>query len=101
MGGIRSAIGGHQGGGPASKAFEGFGGGEDRSPWSGGNASGSDLSRQAGLDDISGSRGASGDAGESRRTGLLDTASNDSGDDFEYDDSGDDGDDGFDGDSEE
>ncbi len=99
MSGIKSAMAGHQGGGPASKAFEDFGGGgDDRSPWSGG--SGGDLSRQAGLNDIGGSRGASGDAGESRRAGLFD--SNDSGNDSDSDDSDDSGDDGFDGgDSEE
>ena len=98
MSGIRSAMAGHQGGGPASKAFEDFGGGGDRSPW--GGSGGGDLARQAGLDDISGSRGGSGGAGESRRAGLFD--SNDSGDDSDSDDSDDSGDDGFDGgDSEE
>jgi uncharacterized protein len=99
MGGIRSALGGHQGG-PASKAFEDIGGG-DRSPWTG-NASGSDLSREAGLNDIGGGRSASGDAGEGRRAGLFDSASNESGSDSDFDDSGHDGDTGFDsGDSEE
>lgn len=97
MNGIRSAMAGHQGGGPASKAFEDFGGrGEERSPWSGGGGSG-DLSRDAGLNDIGGSSGRGlGDSGESRRAGLFD--SNDSGDSSsEYDDSSDDGDSGFDG----
>lgn len=99
MGGIRSALGGHQGG-PASKAFEDFGGG-DRSPGSG-NAAGSDLAREAGLGDIGGGRSPSGDAGEGRRAGLFDGAPNDSGDDSDFGDGGDTGDAGFDGgDSEE
>jgi uncharacterized protein len=99
MGGIRSALGGYQGG-PASKAFEGSGG--DRSPWSG-NAAGSDLAREAGVGDIGGGRPSSGDAGETRRAGLLDSNdSGDSGNDADFGDSGDDGDAGFDGgDSEE
>jgi hypothetical protein len=95
MGGIRSALGGHQGG-PASKAFEDAGGGGDRSPWSG-NAAGSDLAREAGLNDIGGGRSGSGAAGEGRRAGLFDSNdkdSNDSGDDSDVDDSGDDGDSG-------
>jgi hypothetical protein len=87
MNGIRSAMAGHQGG-PASKAFEDFGGrGEGGSPWSG-NAAGSDLSRQAGLDDIAGGRGGSGGA---QRAGLFDS-NQDEGDDSDFDDSGDDGD---------
>lgn len=86
MNGIRSAMAGHQGG-PASKAFEGFGGGGERP--SGGNAAGSDLSRQAGLDDISGGRG--GGDGGGQRAGLFDT-SQDEGDNSDFDDSGDDGD---------
>lgn len=91
MSGIRSAMGGHQGGGPASKAFEGFGGG-DRTPW--GGSGGGDLARQAGLDDISGSGGRGGAGAESQRAGLFDNASND-GDDSDDGDDGDDGD--FDG----
>jgi hypothetical protein len=95
MNGIRSAMAGHQGG-PASKAFEDLGRGEERAP---GGGSGGDLSRDAGLNDIGGGRSASGDTGEGRRTGLFDAAQNDS-EDSEYDDSSDDGD--FDsGDSEE
>lgn len=86
MNGIRSAMAGHQGG-PASKAFEGLGGGGERP--SGGNAAGSDLSRQAGLDDISGGRGGAG--GGTQRAGLLDN-NQDEGDDSDFDDSGDDGD---------
>ena len=100
MNGIRSAMAGHQGGGPASKAFEDFGGrGEGGSP-GGGNAAGSDLSRQAGLDDISGGRGGGGSGG-AQRTGLLDS-NQDEGDTSDFDDSGDDGDydDGGDSDNE-
>ena len=100
MGGIRSALGGYQGGGPASKAFEDFGGG-DRSPF-GGNAAGSDLARDAGLNDIGGGRSSFGDAGETRRAGLFDSTDGNSGNDADFGDSGDDGDAGFDGgDSEE
>src|ERR1041384_4376024 len=58
MNGIRSAMAGHQGG-PASKAFEDFGGrGEGGAPWSP-NAANSDLAREAGLNDIAGGRGGS------------------------------------------
>jgi len=85
MNGIRSAMAGHQGG-PASKAFEGLGGGGER-PW-GGSAANSDLAREAGLDDISGGRGGAG--GGAQRAGLFDNAQND--DDNGSDDSGDDGD---------
>jgi hypothetical protein len=100
MGGIRSALGGHQGG-PAAKAFEDSGGG-DRSPWSG-NAAGSDLARDAGLNDIGSGRSGSGGGGEGRRAGLFDSSDgNDSGDDSNFGDSADDGDSGSDGgDSEE
>jgi uncharacterized protein len=88
MGGIRSAMAGHQGGGPAAKAFEDIGGrGEERAP-SGG--SGGDLSREAGLNDIGG-RSGSAEGGEGRRAGLFDGASDESGDDSGYDD----GDEGF------
>jgi len=93
MGGIRSAMGGHSAG-PFSGAFDSLQRGpEERAPW-GGSAAGSDLSRQAGLDDISGRGGAGGDA---QRACLFDSAQGDSEDDSEVDDS-DDGDDGdFDG----
>ena len=86
MGGIRSAMAGHQGGGPASKAFENFGGGERPS---GGSAANSDLSREAGLNDIAGGRGGGG--GGAQRTGLLDS-NQDEGGNSDFDDSGDDGD---------
>jgi hypothetical protein len=51
MGGIRSALGGHQAG-PFSSAFDHLGGRDPGSPWSG--ATGGDLSREAGLNDIGG-----------------------------------------------
>ena len=99
MGGIRSAMGGHGGSSPAAGAFDSLTGrGDDRSAWSG-NAAGSDLARDAGLGDI-GSRSGS-DAGEGRRAGLFDSATDDSqGDsDVEYEDDGDAGfDDGGDSD---
>jgi hypothetical protein len=85
MNGIRSAMAGHQGG-PASKAFEGLGGGERPL---GGSAANSDLARDAGLGDIAGGRGGSG--GGTQRAGLLDD-SQDEGDDSDFEDSGDDGD---------
>jgi hypothetical protein len=86
MGGIRSALGGHSGG-PMSGAMDSLRGGGDRSPL-GGDAAGSDLSRQAGLDDIAGGRGG---GGGSQRAGLLDNSNDDDDSDS---DSGDDGDDG-------
>jgi hypothetical protein len=89
MGGIRSALGGHQSaGGPFSGAMDSLSGrGGDRSPASG-NAAGSDLSRDAGLNDISGRPG----SGEgAQRAGLLDSdSSQGDSDDAGYDDSADD-----------
>ena len=93
MGGIRSAMGGHSAG-PFSGAFDSLQrGGEERAPF-GGSAAGSDLSRQAGLDDIAG-RGGSGGGGQ--RAGLFDTDQDDSTDDSDFDDSDDGDDGGFDG----
>jgi len=59
MNGIRSAMAGHQGGGPAAKAFEDYGNrdGGGGSPWSGGGSG--DLAREAGLNDVGGSSGGS------------------------------------------
>jgi hypothetical protein len=90
---IRSMMGGsHQGFGDAA----GLGGGvEDRRPWS--DQSGGELARDAGINDI----GSSGNrADDNSRTGLLDSASNDSTDssddhddmDLDSDDLGGDGD---------
>jgi hypothetical protein len=95
MGGIRSAMGGHSAGSPAAGAFDSLTGRGEGTPW-GGSAAGSDLSRQAGLNDISGGSGAGGGA---QRAGLFDSPQDDSGDDSDVNDSdSDDGDDGgFDG----
>src|SRR4051794_30240479 len=92
MGGIRSALGGHQGG-SASGALDSLRGGGERPL--GGSAANSDLARDAGLDDIAGGRGG---GGGSQRAGLFDTAQddNDAGDD-DSDDDGDSDDGGFDG----
>jgi hypothetical protein len=96
MNGIRSAMAGHQGGGPASKAFEDFGNrNSGGSPWSGG---GGDLAREAGLNDIGGSRSGSG-GGEAQRSSLFDQAEQDrlqdeqqDAEEGDYDDGGDFGD---------
>jgi hypothetical protein len=86
MNSIRGMFGGSPGG-QASSAFDPGLSGEGRSPWGGGSASGGDLARDAGLNDI-GSGGRSGaDTGE-RHAGLFDTAPADDGDD--RDDDGDD-----------
>lgn len=72
MGGIRSVLGGHQAG-PFSGAFDQLSGSRDPgAPWS--NAAGSDLSREAGLNDIGG-----------RPTGLFDQAQQDATDDAQAD----------------
>ncbi len=71
--GIRSMMGGHRGsafGGTDPSTAGSFG---DPSPWSSG---GGELSRQAGLDDIGRSSGASQDSGQDR-AGLFDTAADD------------------------
>jgi hypothetical protein len=60
MGGIRSAMGGHQAG-PFSGAFDHLSGRDPGSPWSG--AAGGDLSREAGLNDIGGRAGGRFDQG--------------------------------------
>ena len=79
MGGIRSALGGHQSSSPAAGALDSLSGrGEERAPWGGG---GGDLAREAGLGDV-GRSGSGG--GEGRRAGLFDST-NDSGDDTGYD----------------
>ena len=92
MGGIRSALGGHQGGGPASSAFDSLTGRGEGAPW-GGNAAGSDLARDAGLGDIGG--GGSGFGGASQRAGLFDSPQDVSEGNSDFDDSGDAGE--FDG----
>jgi uncharacterized protein len=97
MGGIRSALGGHSGGSPASGAFDSLTGRGEAAPW-GGNAAGSDLAREAGLGDIG---GRSGSGGGAQRAGLFDSKQDDSEGDSDVDDSDDDGDSFDDGDTEE
>jgi hypothetical protein len=81
-------------GGQASSAFDPGLSGESRSPW-GGDASGSDLARDAGLNDIGGG-GRSGAYEGERHAGLF---GSDPGEDAESSDDGDDdGGDDFDGD---
>jgi hypothetical protein len=94
MGGIRSAMGGHQSSSPAAGALDSLSGREG-SPWSG-NASGSDLAREAGLGDVSGTRGSGFFGGTSQ-------ADQDADDDADADESDDVADDSYDGgsDSEE
>ena len=71
MNSFRGMFGGHN---PGQSAFDSGGG--SGAPW-GGNASGSDLARDAGLNDIGrGGRSASNDD-DSQRAGLFDSASND------------------------
>jgi hypothetical protein len=91
---FRGMFGGGQGQGQSHSAFDSAGSGGG-SPWGGGNLSGSDLARDAGVNDIGGSSrtAAYGDRGGSDRAGLFDTAHNDA-DDGDYDDGGDFGGDG-------
>ena len=81
------------GGGGQSHAAYDTGSSGGGSPW-GGNLSGTDLARDAGIDDISrgGNRAAAYDDQNSDRQGLFDTAQNDSDDDNDdggYGDGGD------------
>jgi hypothetical protein len=91
MNGIRSVLGGHQQqAGPFAGAFDQLSGNnQDRgNPWP--NAAGSDLAREAGLNDMGGDRRASfADTDQGRPAGLFDTASNDGGNDADYEDDGD------------
>jgi hypothetical protein len=89
-----------QGQGQSHSAFDSAGSGGGGSPWGGGNLSGSDIARDAGVNDIGGSgrTAAYDDRGGSDRAGLLDTAQNDS-NDGDYDDGG--GDFGGDGGSDD
>jgi hypothetical protein len=73
MSGIRSAMGGHQAG-PFAGAFDSLNRGGQNQPW-GGGAAGSDLSREAGLNDI----------GTSRRASAFDQAQQDRDDDEDAD----------------
>jgi hypothetical protein len=96
MGGIRSAMGGHQSSSPAAGALDSLSGRGEGSPWSG-NAAGSDLARDAGLGDVGGSRGSAfGGGGDTQRAGLFGAksqAEQDAEDDAEGD-AADDSDDG-------
>ena len=95
MGGIRSALGGHQSMSPAAGALDSLSGRDGGSPWSGG-AAGSDLARDAGLGDVTGSRGSGSVGGTSQ-------ADQDADDDADADAADDVADDSYDGgsDSEE
>ncbi len=95
MGGIRSALGGYQGSSPASHALGSLGGRDDNSPWSGG-AAGSDLARDAGLGDVSGSRGSGFFGGTSQADQDADDDADADAADAAADDSSDGGDDGQD-----
>ena len=88
MGGIRSAMGGHQSSSPAAGALDSLSGREG-SPWSG-NAAGGDLARDAGLGDITGSRG-------SGLFGGTSQADQDADDDADADEAADASDDSYDG----
>ena len=91
MNSIRGMFGPSAGGNQASSAFDPglSGSGDDRSPW-GGNASGSDLARDAGLNDIGGG-GRSGAYEGERHAGLFGDDSSDDGGDYDNgDDFGDD-----------
>jgi uncharacterized protein len=99
LGSIRSMM----GGGHQQQAFgdsSNFGGGGSQKPWS--DQSGSDLARDAGINDINSSSGSSGssqrfaDDDSGSRAGLFDQASND--DNYDHDSDGFD-DDGGDSDS--
>jgi hypothetical protein len=97
MGGIRSAMGGHQSSSPAAGALDSLSGRGEGSPW-GGNAAGSDLARDAGLGDVTGSRGSGFFGG-----GGTSQADQDADDDADADEADDVADDSYDGgsDSEE
>ena len=100
MNSFRGMFGGQSGGqGQSHSAFDSSGG-NSGSPW-GGNASGSGIARDAGVNDIGGSGRIASNDGGSDRAGLLDTAQNETGeasdfDDGDVDDGGDFGDDGGD-----
>jgi hypothetical protein len=84
MGGIRSAMGGHQSSSPAAGALDSLSGREG-SPWRG-NAADSDLARDAGLGDIRGSH-----------SGGTSQADQDADDDADADEAADVADDSYDG----
>ncbi len=69
MGGIRSALGGHPAG-PFSGAFDHLGARDPNSPWS--NAAGSDLARDAGINDIGSRRAALGNVDQAQQDAADD-----------------------------
>ena len=93
LGSIRSMMGGHQQSFGDNAGLGGSGG--SQKPW--GDQSGSDLARDAGINDI-GSAGRRADSDDGSRAGLFDTASNDDDHDdmdLDSDDFGGDGDSDF------
>jgi hypothetical protein len=82
-------MGGHQSSSPAAGALDSLSGRGEGSPWSGG-AAGSDLARDAGLGDVSGSRGSGFFGGTSQ-------ADQDADDDADADEADDVADDSYDG----
>jgi hypothetical protein len=89
MGGIRSAMGGHQSSSPAAGALDSLSGRGEGSPGSG-NAAGSDLARDAGVSDVTGARGSGVFGGTSQ-------ADQDADDDADADEADDVADDSYDG----
>ena len=89
LGSIRSMM----GGGGSHQAFADSSGLGGQKPWS--DQSGSDLARDAGINDI-GSPGQRADDGSSSRAGLFDQASNDDDNDMDHDSDGFDDDGGSD-----
>jgi hypothetical protein len=94
MGGIRSAMGGHQSSSPAAGALDSLSG-RGGSPWSG-NAADSDLARDAGLGDIRGSGGRGFLGGTSQADQDADDDA-DADDNADADEAADASDDSFDG----
>ena len=81
---MRSMTGGHR---PAGfGGIDSAGAGQSGAPW--GGSAGSDLSRQAGLDDIGRGAGGGTDTGAGRAPTLFDTAENEAGDASDADDAG-------------
>ena len=91
LGGIRSMFGDQHGGAHAQSAFDPGLSGETHSPW-GADASGSDLARQAGLNDMGGSSRSAAVADDNQRTAGLFDSSDDVNDDGAFDDDTDVGD---------
>jgi hypothetical protein len=89
---LMNSIRGMFGGGDQQRHAFGDTGGERGTPWGGGNDSGSDLARQAGINDMSGGGNRAGFADSDysqQRAGLFDSNSDVDVDDGEYDVGGD------------